>query len=241
RPGVAVIVIPRHVAADASRHIALRDAVSERDHHDGARTLDVDRVDRRGSHERGTSGRVLRRDGAIRPSVAVGKIVDVARRHRAVDVEGNVQLVAGRDGEGNRVAGHAPLRIAGEARRAVEGDRDGRGHEVALGPGQRDGGGMYGQRAVACPEADPQARAATADGNLRAVSGSRGGAHRRGERLVEARLEYELLRPYGWGVCERDEADEDGCGERAEESNRPSLLHPVPPGRVVWVESGAHV
>ena len=192
RPGVAVVVVPRHVIADVTGHIALRDAVSKRDHRDAARTLHVDGVDCRGLHERGASGGILRGHRTARPGVAVGECVDVARGHRAIDVEGNVQLVPEGDGEGDRIAGHALSRIAREAGRAVEVDCDGRGRELALGPGQRDGGGVYRQRPVACLEADPQARAAATDGDPRAVGGPGGGAHRHLERLVESGLEHDL-------------------------------------------------
>src|SRR5207248_6228870 len=210
----------------AARHIALGDAVAERDHREGTWTLHVDGIDRRGSHEWRPSGRILRGHGATSPGVAVREVVDVARGHRAVDVEGNVQLVPGRNGERDRVAGDAPLRIGREGGRAAEGERDGRGGEVSLGTGQRDGGGVQSQRPVACPEADPQARACPADGNPGAIHGPRGSAHRRIERLVEAWLEYEALRSYGHG---EGDAGYDGCGKYAEESIRPSILHSLPP------------
>ena len=141
-PGVAVVVVPRDVAAHAAGHIALGDAVPERDHREGIWTLHVDGIDRRGSHEWRPGGRILRGHGATRPGVAIREVVDVARGHRAIDVEGNVQLVPEGDREVDRVAGHALSRIAREAGRAVEVDRDGRGRKLALNPGQRDGGGV---------------------------------------------------------------------------------------------------
>src|SRR5205823_11788698 len=141
------------------------------------------------SHERGSARRRLQAGDASRKSIAVRERVDVARRHRAVDVERDIELSRDGNGERDGIAGDASAGRERGDRRTAESERDWRGGKLASGAGERHGGRMEGERAIACLEADPKPSAAAPNGNLGAVRRPGRGGNRHIERLVESRLE----------------------------------------------------
>src|SRR5207248_8757298 len=89
--------------------------------------------------------------------------------------------------------------------------RDWRGRKLALRAGERHGGRMKGERAIACLEADAEPSTAAPNGNLGAIRRPGRGGNRSIERLVESWLEniHDGLRARGRNEGERQRAGKD--------------------------------